>query len=271
MSVLQNGFDYNKKMISIIITTKNGSAFIENAIKSIQAQTEKDFELIIISDGSTDNTEKIVTTIAGTDSRIKLIHLDQCVGPGKARALAIEKSQGEFIAILDDDDVWISNQKLAIQKTFLIDNPGYVLVGSDHVQLVDEHKKPLYVFESEKNSADINQHFLLHNPFVTSSVMFRKDAYIRAGGFSDLRLAEEYELWLKMGTLGNVANLQKCEVQYMQRASGLTLSRKQDMNKIVLHLVKRHKYDYPLYHLALLKCYLRIILGWLKLRIRSPL
>ncbi len=258
-----NGFE-SKNMISVIITTKNGSPTILNAIKSIQAQTEKNFEIIVVSDASTDDTEDKVKKIAAEDSRIKLISLTENVGPGKARTLAIEKSEGELIAILDDDDFWISSEKLVTQKKFLEENPDHILVGSDHVRFVNEDRKLLFIFESEKTNEELKRHMLLHNPFVTSSVMFRKDAYLKAGGFSDLRLAEEYELWLKMGTYGKFANLKNCEVEYTQRASGLTLSRKQAMNKIVLMLVKRHKNDYPLYFVALFKAYLRIFLTSIK-------
>jgi len=260
----------DKNMISVIMTTKNGSPTIETAIKSIQSQTEKDFEIIVISDASTDDTEEKVKKMAEQDSRIKLISLSENVGPGKARTLAIEKSQGEFIAVLDDDDFWISSEKLGTQKNFLMENPDHVLVGSDHIRFVDEEGKLLYIFEPEKNNESIKRHLLLYNPFVTSSVLFRKDSYLKAGGFSELRLAEEYELWLKMGVFGKFANLRNCEVQYTQRASGLTLSRRQKMNKIVLMLVKRHRDDYPLYTLALLKAYLRVFLTTFKLRIRSP-
>lgn len=257
-------------MISVIIPTKNGSSFIERAIKSVQTQTEKNLEIIVISDASTDNTEEKVKKLSTDDSRIKLISLAENVGPGKARTLAIDQSQGEFVALLDDDDLWISSEKLEAQKTFLLENPEHILVGSDHVQFVDEEGKKLFTFESEKNDDELKKHLLLHNPFVTSSVMFRKDAYIKTGGFSELRLAEEYELWLKMGLFGKFANLRNCEVEYTQRASGLTLSRRQKMNRIVLMLVKRHKNDYSLYKLALVKAYLRLFLTSFNLRIRSP-
>lgn len=249
-------------MISIIITTKNGSNTIENAIKSALGQSDKDFEIIVVSDASTDDTEAKVQKLMETEPRIKLMRLDQNVGPGRARAIAIEQSQGDLIALLDDDDIWLSNEKLETQKKFLEENTEYVLVGSDNVRFVNENKKFLFTFESEKTDKELREHFLMHNPFVTSSVMFKKSAYQKAGGFSDLRLAEEYELWLKMGTIGNVANLRNCEVEYMQRKSGLTLSRRQEMNKVVLTLVKRHKKDYPHYELAFAKAYLRILIGF---------
>lgn len=257
-------------MISVIIATKNGSPTIETSIKSIQSQTEKDLEIIVISDASTDDTEEKVRKMSEEDSRIKLFTLSENVGPGKARTLAIEKSQGELIAILDDDDLWISSEKLETQKKFLEENPDHILVGADHVRFVDEEGKLLFIFESEKTDDEIRRHILLHNPFVTSSVLFKKEAYLKAGGFSELRLAEEYELWLKMGVFGKFANLRNCETEYTQRASGLTLSRRQKMNKIHLMLVKRHNNDYPLYTLALIKAYLRVFLTSFKLRIRSP-
>jgi len=250
-------------MISVIIPTRNGSNCIQDAIKSVQAQSEKDLEILVISDASTDDTNEKVTVLAGADPRIRLIALDQNVGPGRARTLAIKEARAEFIALLDDDDIWTSPEKLTHQKSYLETNPECVLVGSDRVQFVDENKNPLFIFESEKTDTDLRQHLLLHNPFVTSSVVFKKSAYEKAGGFSDLRLAEEYELWLKMAKLGTIANLKDSDVQYTQRASGLTLSRKQEMNRVVLELVRRHKNDYPHFKLALLKAHTRILLSWL--------
>src|SRR3954462_722351 len=109
----------NITMISVIIATKNGSKFIAGALQSVQNQsyaldesTKNALEIIVVNDGSTDHTEAVVRSLMEKDNRIQLISLPSNIGPGLARNKGIEKSTSEYIAFLDDDDIWLSTQKL---------------------------------------------------------------------------------------------------------------------------------------------------------------
>ena len=145
-------------MISVIITTKNGGKYIARAIRSALEQSvatsnAKDpsqfsgFEIVIVSDGSTDNTPTIVRELASKDARIRLIELVQNIGPGLARNLAILGGKIEhntedndalivppitnpFVAILDDDDLWQNPKKIENQILYFNKKPNVVVAGA---------------------------------------------------------------------------------------------------------------------------------------------
>lgn len=261
-------------MISIILATKNGGQYIEKAINSVIAQTYPDFELIVISDGSTDNTTDIVKSIKDKDSRIKLYELKTNIGPGKARDIAIRggfvqdtmisPAAGEYIAIIDDDDLWISQEKLFNQKEYLDKNPKVVAVGSSNVSFMNEGNGHIWWLKNCEDPEHVHKRMLGYNPIITSSVMFRKSTYIECGGFSSAYLAEDYDLWLSMGKLGKISNISGCDTQYTVRKGSASKSRQMEMNKAVLALAIKYRKDYPNFLYALTKGYARIILLFIK-------
>lgn len=93
-------------MISIVTAAYNASAYIGRAIQSVQSQSFKDWELVVVDDGSTDNTSDIVKAYAEEDLRIKLIILDENVGAGLARREAIKHIKGEYTTFIDSDDYY---------------------------------------------------------------------------------------------------------------------------------------------------------------------
>lgn len=110
-----------KDKVSIITPSFNSEKYIEKTIESVKNQKYENWEMIIVDDCSTDSTCEIVAKIAETDSRIKLIRLNQNCGAGKARTQALEKATGRFIAYLDADDIW-KNEKLEQQISFMKTN-----------------------------------------------------------------------------------------------------------------------------------------------------
>jgi glycosyltransferase involved in cell wall biosynthesis len=122
-------------LISIIIPAYNSSRFIEETVFSVLAQTYKEFELLIVDDGSTDSQSEIVQKIAQQDSRVNCFY-QQNKGVSAARNFGFSKSSGEYIAFLDSDDVWLpDNLKLKLDK-FRLGNYG--LVHSDAI-IIDEN------------------------------------------------------------------------------------------------------------------------------------
>ncbi len=127
-------------LVSIITPSYNSSKFIENTIKSVFKQTYKEWEMIIIDDASSDNSNKIVKKYTQKDSRIRLITLKQNKGTAFARNVAIKEAKGRYIAFLDADDVW-DLKKLEKQIKFMEDNnyqftySGYKLINEHNVNL----------------------------------------------------------------------------------------------------------------------------------------
>ena len=96
-----------KPKVSIIIPTFNRGSFLDRTVKSIQSQTIKDWELLVVDDGSTDNTREIVENFIKNDNRIKYFYQKNCGCPSGPRNLGIEKACGEYVAFLDSDDEWL--------------------------------------------------------------------------------------------------------------------------------------------------------------------
>ena len=99
-------------LVSVVLTTYNRADLISETIESILSQTFRNFELIVVDDGSTDNTEEVVRSY--NDERVHYIKTDNWGGPAKPRNIGIKKAKGEYIAFCDDDDLWLPN-KLEVQ------------------------------------------------------------------------------------------------------------------------------------------------------------
>jgi glycosyltransferase involved in cell wall biosynthesis len=125
--------DVAKGMVSVIIPLYNGSACLERAIRSVQAQTYQDVEMIVVDDASTDDSLEVARRLASKDPRIRVYAIDHCGAPARPRNHAIQRSNGEFIAFLDQDDWWFP-QKLERQVA-KFDEDDYAVVYSDAVYL----------------------------------------------------------------------------------------------------------------------------------------
>lgn len=254
-------------MISVVIPTKNGGKYIRRAVESVLNQSETDFEIIIINDASTDETISILSELEQKDSRIRVITNTKSVGPGISRHIGIREAKSELIAFIDDDDEWISKEKLALQIKYFADHPEATVVGSAKNNFVKEDGSPYPVRmdRQPQSDAEIRKTMLWRNPFITSSVMLKKSPYLQVGGFGSLYLAEDYDLWMRMGSHGTLANIPNCDINYTVRQGNASTTRQLEMNKIVLGLVKNYKKDYPdYYYINLLKAYARIWLFHLK-------
>ena len=106
----------NQELVSIITPTYNCGRFIAETIESVQAQTWKNWEMLIVDDCSTDDTREVVAKYAESDLRIKYIKLKQNSGAATARTVSMSLAQGVYMAFLDSDDLWYPN-KLANRRT----------------------------------------------------------------------------------------------------------------------------------------------------------
>lgn len=280
-------------MISVIITTKNGEKYITRAISSALEQSvaianKQDptqysgFEIVVVSDGSSDNTVSTVSSLSEKDSRIRLIELKKNIGPGLARNLAILGGKIEddskesnsivihpitnsFVAILDDDDIWKNPLKLANQLTFLEQNPHVVVVGATKTEFVRENGDHLRFIINSSDTHHIRTHMLLYNPIITSSAVFRVSVFKEIGGFKPMYLAEDYDLWLRMGLHGDISNVEGSETIYTIREGGASKSRRIEMAQVVISLVKEYRLQYPNFLIAYFKGVARLGLVYWKL------
>lgn len=190
--------------ISVIMPTYNSAHFISKSIESVLSQTYPNWELIIVDDGSTDNTRDIVNKYIQLDKRIKYF-FQQNKGVSSARNKGISISNGVFVAFLDSDDLWLP-QKIAIQTNDIVHyNADLVCCDAYHfstdftqydsLEIVD---RQILKYESYYGISGIKQ-LLSKNPISTLTVMCKRESVLTSGGFSEnLRKAEDYHLWNKL-------------------------------------------------------------------------
>ena len=184
--------------VSVVTSVRNGEAYLEECVDSVLNQTFQDFEYIILNNGSTDGTARILQRY--TDPRLRIIHQEN-LGISRSLNKGIDLSSSDLIAHLDADD-YSMPQMLEKQVTFMKKYPDIVLCGSMWRESIGKKLSKQIVAFVETDQA-IKKSMSLFNPFSHSAVIFRKKTFIKAGGYSDrLKYSQDYELWLRMLALG---------------------------------------------------------------------
>jgi glycosyltransferase involved in cell wall biosynthesis len=235
------------KLITIILPTYNGGKYIKKAIESVLSQSFLDWELLIIDDGSSDNTQEIVQDFIYKNKRISYFKNEVNLGIQKSLNKGLKEAMGEYIARIDDDDEWTDKNKLKKQVEFLDNNPGYVLVGTGAV-VVNEDGKEIIRYLLPETDQEIRNRLLIKNCFIHSSVLFRKETVLKFNGYSegeDVKYLEDYDLWFKLGTVGKLANLQEWSINFMMREGSTSSKNKIDQLRKNLLLIKKYKSNYP--------------------------
>lgn len=192
--------------LSVVMPVYNGEKYIKDSIKSILNQTFKDFELIIINDGSTDKTLKIIEQFK--EKRIFLYNNKKNLGVAKSLNVGLKLAKGKYIARIDADDLNYPN-RFEIQVKFLNQNPEYVLIGSN-ADWIDRKGNLIPGFKVKLNDSELRKWMFFRNQFFHSSVMFRSSAVKLLGYYNEvLNGVEDYDLWFKMLRIGKVANISK--------------------------------------------------------------
>lgn len=182
--------------VSVIIPAYNCAKTIERAIDSVINQTIQVFEIIIINDGSTDNTQLIVNNYINQHNgyNIKLINKIN-EGVSKARNLGIKLSEGDYIAFLDSDDYWDLNKVKKQLQTFE-SNPNIDLLGTARNNELFQSK---FIVKLNKLSKISSKTLLYKNFFSTPSIMMKKSVVDEVGYFDEnQRYAEEGDYWIRI-------------------------------------------------------------------------
>ena len=189
-----------KEKVSIIIPTYNRAHIIKNAIDSVLSQTYPWFEIIIVDDGSTDNTREVIESFK--DERIRYYYAGLNQGASAARNYGLKKAQYDFIAFEDSDDIWYADKLEKQMKILCNAKPEVGIVyhkivydfgGGQYAVLPSEE------IPEEKKSGDIYAQMLYHNLIPCPSILARRSAIMDAGEFDiELKALEDYDFALKL-------------------------------------------------------------------------
>ena len=207
-------------LISVILPVYNGSTYLGAALSSILSQSSQDFELVVINDGSTDDSESVIKNY--NDSRIHYVY-QQNHGLPATLNKAIGLACGEFIARQDQDDISFP-LRLQKQVEFLIANPDVGMVGTN-AEVWADNTKTDRLLEHPADDASIKFNLLFDNPFVHSSVMIRRSVFEKVGVYCEDKTRqppEDYELWSRVAREFKVANIPKVLLAYREVAGSMS-------------------------------------------------
>lgn len=183
--------------ISVNLCCYNSERYLEETLQSIFSQTYTDWELVIVNDGSTDATERIIRKHQ-SDGRPIVYHYQSNAGLGKARNKALELSRGKYVALIDHDDVWMQG-KLEAQVRLLESDPQLGLVYCDGYA-VDAQGRDLALYSNKYYPArGYIFDELAQGCFIRPvAAVVSRSVLEKVGGFPDFRMAEEYDLFLRI-------------------------------------------------------------------------
>lgn len=184
-------------LVSVVLPTRDRPDSVQRAVESALAQSVRDLELIIVDDGSTDDTSDVLARLAGGDPRIRVCRLERRVGAAAARNHGIERACGEYVAFIDDDAQWRPN-KLDCQLRLLGAAPDAALAYCPFVY-VDPDGAERIVGSRAAVGGRARKALLRENFIDTSCVLIRREPLLEAGGFDErLPRLQDWDLWLRL-------------------------------------------------------------------------
>lgn len=227
-------------LLSVTMSAYKGASYIAEAIESVLAQTFRDWELVIVDDGSPDHTSKVVESFG--DSRIRLHRREKNLGISATRNECLSLAKGEFVAILDQDDR-CRPDRFERQVALLREAPSVVAVGSRY-RIINRRGAVLSQAEGAllspgQPAEEGRARFLFQNFLCNPSVMFRREAAPVEGYDPALPPAEDYWFWFQMALKGRVAVLEETLTDYRIHNASASQVFRQDQIRNVDTVMKR--------------------------------
>jgi glycosyltransferase involved in cell wall biosynthesis len=248
----------DKPLVSVCMLTHNSEKTVLESIESVFKQSYTNWELIIVDDISTDNTKQIISKI--DQSKIRIFENSEKSSIIQNRNRALEMAAGEYVAILDGDDIWSDIEKLEKQVFFLESNQDHLLVGTQ-ARVIDSSGASLKKLEYSLEDIEIRSKILTKNQFVHSSLLIRKDLLLLIGGYStpsEIPIWEDYYTILNLGLIGKFANLEDLSVEYRVHENNVSKDRRGPLYH--MRIINEFKNRYPNYLKAYLFGIIRMIL-----------
>lgn len=219
-------------LISVIMAVKNGGNLIKESISSIQNQTYSNFELIIINDGSTDDTESVILEFAKFDNRIK-IYSQENQGLSKSLNRALSIARGELIARQDHDDLSMPT-RFEMQVHFLRNHPGCALLGTA-AEIWGMNGSTGRFHDHPISPQVLKYSLIFNNPFVHSSLVFHRSILQEVGLYSTdpgREPPEDYEFISRVARSYDVSNLPDRLIIYRETPGSISSEIRPDHNKL---------------------------------------
>jgi len=208
-------------LISVVMPAYNVERYIAVAIRSILNQTFKDFELVIIDDGSTDSTPQIISKCKEIDQRIVALQNDKNLKLGRTLNKGIKAAKGKYIARMDADDISLPD-RFGKQVKFMEENPEVGILGGTMV-VMGKDGRVISERRYYTRDAEIRKNIFKFSPFCHPAVIIRKTVLEKSGLYDPCyNPVEDYELYFRIGFHAKFANLEDSLLRYRIAAGSMT-------------------------------------------------
>ena len=207
--------------VSVLMSVYNGEPHLRESLESILDQSMSEFEFVIVDDGSTDNTPRILANYAAKDERVRLTRNSRNIGLTRSLNKGLAISKGEYVARHDADDISL-HKRLELQSRFLDTHPRVGVLGGAFEQ-IDQKGDHLRLVTVPEEHDVLRASLLMMNPLCHGTVMARKTLIDEVGGYDErIRYAQDYDLWWRVSRIASLSALPEVLVR---RRKGETLSK----------------------------------------------
>jgi len=219
----------------VVIPTRDRWPLLSRALASVFAQ-RVDLEVIVIDDGSTDGTQDRLASIV--DERLRVLRNSSAHGVARARNSGIASARGEWIAFLDDDDLWAPS-KLSVQLEAAGEGAEFVYAAAVVIDGEGAVKRVSLAPDPESLSVRLLESNAVGTP---SSVLVRRDVLERVGGFDErLAVLADWDLWLRLVQSASVAAVSEALIAYVEHTENMTLNRLADIEAERRYMARKHR------------------------------
>jgi glycosyltransferase involved in cell wall biosynthesis len=224
--------------VTVLMSVYNGEKYLQEAIDSILGQTFKDFEFLIVNDGSTDKTGEVLESYH--DPRIRIITNEKNIGLTKSLNKGLMLASGEYIARQDADDISMP-ERLKKEVEFLEQNINVGLVGTDYL-FTNEKGKVVHIVKCLNGSRELRTKLLEGNQFGHGSVMLRRECIDKVGTYrEEFKFSQDYDFYLRIAEVYDVANISEPLYKWRINIESVSVKKKALQDKYALLAIELAK------------------------------
>ena len=229
--------------VSVVIPVFEAANFITDTLETVATQTTLPLEVVIVDDGSQDNTCDVIESFSKANPQIKIRLLREAhCGPGNARNAGVNAAKGSWIAFLDSDDLWHSNKLEQMAVAHQTNPEANILCHNEIHRRFDNTDSVTDYSIGFRSDDSVSAQLFTNNRFSTSAVVCRRDMILACGGFdSTLPNAQDYELWLRMSPGMKVLFVKDVLGIYVYRAGNISSGKAWRRYKNVVRVLHRHR------------------------------
>jgi glycosyltransferase involved in cell wall biosynthesis len=227
-------------LVSVIMPVYNGEEYLAEAVQSILDQTYTNFELLIVDDGSSDNTLAIAKELSKKDHRVRVLRNKINLKIVGTLNRAIDESKGKYIARMDADD-YKYPEAIEKQVAYLESNPDVAVVGGA-IEVCGPHMEVLNHRAYPESDAEVRAKIFRYNPFAHPAVMM--NANLVGDERYALNWAEDYDMWFRLGKKGKFANLPETVLKLRTHPDSVSQSKLAYQEKLTLYIRLKAIFEY---------------------------